>query len=134
MTPAAAQEAAQDDAPPPGFLVGEYELVGRAPGFEGAALLDWVRIVPAPDGTLLLDACRLGLGTLRADWRVEAPLMPLIGRLGEWELSCDMFVDRGNYPQLICYATEPGEQAEIPGLISLWWTEWDNPGHAAECP
>src|SRR6056297_700284 len=84
MTPAAAQEAAQDDAPPPGFLVGEYELVGRAPGFEGAALLDWVRIVPAPDGTLLLDACRLGLGTLRADWRVEAPLMPLIGRLGEW--------------------------------------------------
>ena len=124
---------AQEDAPPPDFFEGEYELVGRGLGAEGEALLDWVRIVPAPDGMLLLDACRLGLGTLRPDWQADEHMMPLTGRLGEWELYCDMFVDRGNYPQLICYATAQEGQAEIPGLISLWWSEWEKPAHAEGC-
>lgn len=121
--------AAED--PPLEFFAGKYELLGRAPGSKGMPLLDWVTVT-VKGGRLALNACRAGPGNLRAGANRDEHETTFSGKLGNWILACDYQVDRGNYARMTCYIGAEGAD-NVPGLLTLWPANWDQPEHAAGC-
>ncbi|CAN0420779.1 unnamed protein product [Ectocarpus sp. 13 AM-2016] len=119
------------DGPPAGYFAGEYEVVGRTPGPDGTALLDWLRIQAEGD-RLILKACRSGEGHLSPNPSPSETAAPLIGTLGPWSLSCHFMGDSDNYPRLSCYAVTD-DAMKVPGLLNFWPVRWEPPAHAQSC-
>lgn len=103
------------DMPPKGFFAGEYEVIGRMSGADGALFSDWVVI----DQELVLHSCKLGEGQLMENQDDYEGSAPIIGQLGELTLACRYLVDGDNYPRLTCMI-KPNEGDNVPGLMTLW--------------
>lgn len=109
------------------FVVGEYALIGRAPG-GGEAYAGTARIEENGEGLTMLR--RVGGRTVSAAGRVEVPQPPGEGMVlrFEWQdeaavaMTCLVSGDLDNQARLTCLWNRPSSPAREPGQEALFST------------
>lgn len=117
--------------PPAEFLSGTYELVGRAPGLDGALVGD-IATLSGQGDIVVIESCRMGSGVLQAIPPEHEGDAPWRGSLGDASLLCRFGMDGDNYPRLTCYHV-PDADTDAPGLLTFWPLKWDAPTHSSDC-
>ncbi len=94
---------------PPEFLSGRYRLLMEE---DGSASLDLLWITIEGD-QLRIESCVSGQGVLA---RAEGPerLVYQRGSFGDRTIGCEVFVNMGNYPILVCWDSNDARLAAFP--------------------
>jgi hypothetical protein len=89
--------AMAQDAPPPDFFAGRYEVIGR----DAVGPVDDVLQMRVKGANLAVESCTRGAGQMVIDRGGEGPFAALT--LGDQTLECQWFNTWDNYPLLTCY-------------------------------